>query len=71
MPASPINPILIKRHAPSRVYDTTRQRYVALEQLRDGATKRWRLSCKTPNLVLILRAFYCPDRCCVVRLRHA
>ncbi len=33
-------PILVKRYGRSRLYDTTNQRYVSVEQLRGWAAKR-------------------------------
>lgn len=37
MPPPRTKPILVKRYARSRLYDTASQRYVSLEQLRDWA----------------------------------
>ncbi|HEY1931223.1 MAG TPA: polyhydroxyalkanoate synthesis regulator DNA-binding domain-containing protein [Acetobacteraceae bacterium] len=34
------SPILVKRYAGSRLYDTTNRRYVALDQLREWTTVR-------------------------------
>lgn len=35
----PISPILIKRYARSRLYDTSRPRYVTVDELRDWERK--------------------------------
>lgn len=39
MPPRRTEPVLVKRYARSRLYDTAGQRYVSLEQLRDWANR--------------------------------
>jgi len=39
MPTRRTKPILVKRYARSRLYDTASRRYVSLEQLRDWAAR--------------------------------